>query len=150
MKDREELILVVLDKTNFQPVRIEEGQTEFHLLTRQGKQTYSIRTQSIPRDFNPKTGSDSLYADYDKIRFPLQVRNWTEGDSFFPFGMTNKQKLSNFYINNKIPLHEKKNILLLCDAENRIIWVMGIRPDNRFRITDQTKTVLIINQKQTD
>ena len=78
------------------------------------------------------------YLDYDKITFPLMIRRWEEGDAFFPLGMTDKKKLSNFFIDNKFSLFDKKNCWLLC-SENDIVWIIGHRIDDRFKITETTK-----------
>ena len=79
--------------------------------------------------------------DYDKLDFPLKIRHWQQGDYFYPFGMRGRKKLSDFFAEKKIPLHKKKQVLIL-ESNGRIVWVMGYRPDNRFRITPETKRVL--------
>jgi len=60
--------------------------------------------------------------------------------------MKGKMKLSNFYINQKISVLEKEKIWLLCDNHDQIIWIIGKRLDNRFRITDSTTEILKIHQ----
>ncbi len=79
--------------------------------------------------------------DYDKLDFPLKIRHWQQGDYFYPFGMRGRKKLSDFFAERKIPLHKKKQVLIL-ESNGRIVWVMGYRPDNRFCITRDTKRVL--------
>ena len=78
--------------------------------------------------------------DFDKLKFPLEIRRWRKGDFFYPFGMNGKKKLSDFFIDNKFSILEKENAWLLC-SENKIVWLIGHRIDNRFRITHQTKKV---------
>lgn len=85
-----------------------------------------------------KTNIASL--DFDKLKFPLEIRKWRRGDSFYPFGMNQKKKLSDFFIDNKFSIPEKENAWLLC-SENKIVWLIGHRIDNRFRITEPTKKV---------
>lgn len=85
--------------------------------------------------------------DIEKIDFPLTLRKWKEGDVFFPFGMNQKKKLSDFFINQKLSVFEKENTWILTSANDEIVWVVGQRIDNRFAITETTKNILLI-QKQ--
>ncbi len=98
----------------------------------------------IENDFkgNYKINNSSLgFIDFDKLQFPLTIRNWKQGDYFYPLGMKTKKKLSDFFIDNKIPNIEKENIKLLCNGE-QIIWIIGHRIDNRYSITNKTKNIL--------
>ena len=81
--------------------------------------------------------------DLDKLQFPLLIRKWQQGDYFQPLGMTGLKKVSDFFIDEKLPLHEKENTWLLCSGEI-IVWIMGQRIDNRFKITPKTKNILQI------
>lgn len=80
--------------------------------------------------------------DLDKITFPLVLRKWKEGDRFKPLGMQNFKKISDFFIDNKYSLITKQNQWLLC-SENQIVWVVGERIDDRFKIDSNTKNVYI-------
>lgn len=82
-----------------------------------------------------------IFVDYNKLKFPLTVRKWVKGDYFYPLGMNGKKKLSKFFKDEKLSLLEKENIWLLCSEEN-IIWVIGKRMDNRYKINDVTKKVI--------
>lgn len=84
--------------------------------------------------------------DLEKLEFPLLIRKWKQGDYFQPLGMQELKKLSDFFIDEKIPLHEKENTWLLCSGET-IVWIMGRRIDNRFKITSQTKNVFKLEIK---
>lgn len=79
-----------------------------------------------------------LYADARKLVFPLTLRRWREGDRFHPFGMKGGKKLSDFFIDQKINLLEKKNIPVLCTGD-KIVWLVGLRSDDRFKIDYQTE-----------
>jgi tRNA(Ile)-lysidine synthase len=93
---------------------------------------------------NPKSEIRNLiYIDKDKLKFPLTVRKWKNGDYFYPFGMQGKKKLSKFFKDEKISLLQKEKIWLLC-SENQIVWVIGKRLDNRYKITETTKNILKI------
>jgi tRNA(Ile)-lysidine synthase len=81
--------------------------------------------------------------DLEKLVFPLLVRKWEAGDNFFPLGMKHKKKLSNYFIDNKYSLYDKENILIL-ESDGKIVWIIGDRIDNRFRITSSTKNALIV------
>lgn len=78
------------------------------------------------------------YADVEKMKLPMAVRTWKKGDVFYPFGMTGKKKLSDFFTDLRLSLTEKERTFLLTDAE-KIIWIMGHRMDKRVAITPETK-----------
>ncbi|MDH5475294.1 MAG: tRNA lysidine(34) synthetase TilS [Cyclobacteriaceae bacterium] len=80
------------------------------------------------------------FVDIAKLRFPLIVRKWKEGDSFEPLGMKNKKKMSDFLIDRKIPLHIKEQIYVL-ESENKIVWVVGHQLDERFKLSNNTSGI---------
>ncbi|MFY7912594.1 MAG: tRNA lysidine(34) synthetase TilS [Emticicia sp.] len=90
--------------------------------------------------------SSVLFADFDKIHFPLTLRPWQEGDWFIPFGMKGKKKISDFLINNKVPFILKKTIFLLT-SNDTVVWVAGQRSDERFKLSDATQKVLKVEIK---
>lgn len=81
--------------------------------------------------------------DKDMLQFPLVLRHWKQGDAFVPFGMNKSKKLSDFFTSEKYSLIEKQQQWLLCSG-NDIIWIVGRRTDNRYRISEKTKTILKI------
>ena len=89
-------------------------------------------------------GTNTIFVDEDKLEFPLTIRKWEEGDVFYPFGMKGKKKLSKYFKDEKFSLIEKSKIWLLC-SNNHIVWVIGKRQDDRFKITKQTTKILQIN-----
>jgi tRNA(Ile)-lysidine synthase len=89
---------------------------------------------------NLKTPEHIAYFDLDKLQFPLKLRHWNKSDYFYPFGMKGKKKLSDYFIDQKISLFDKQNIWVLLSG-NDIIWIIGHRTDNRFRVDGNTKNI---------
>jgi len=91
-----------------------------------------------------KGDSDTLYIDKESLNHRLSVRNWQKGDYFYPLGMGGKRKkLSKFYKDIKLDVLKKPRQMLLCDGDE-IVWVIGQRADERFKVTDKTKRILRI------
>ncbi|MCX6241133.1 MAG: tRNA lysidine(34) synthetase TilS [Bacteroidetes bacterium] len=88
-------------------------------------------------------GKEYASLDFDKLTFPLEIRKWQPGDSFHPFGMNGKKKVSDLLINEKISLPDKENTRVLCSS-GKIAWVIGLRIDQRFRITSKTLRIFRI------
>ena len=91
----------------------------------------------------PMGKSSIACLDLEKLRFPLTIRKWEKGDWFMPLGLKGKKKLSDFFINQKISLADKEKTWLLLSGDD-IVWVIGKRIDNRFRITPNTKKAFVI------
>lgn len=81
--------------------------------------------------------ANCIFVDEDSIQFPIIVRKWHEGDYFFPLGMQGKKKLSKYFKDEKMSLIEKSSQWVLCSG-NQIVWVVGKRQDNRFKINENT------------
>ncbi len=84
-----------------------------------------------------------LYVDKETLEENLVLRKYKKGDYFYPFGMKGKKKISKFFKDQKYNMIEKENQWLLCSGNN-IIWVIGKRPDERFKVTQKTKTIVKI------
>ncbi|MDH3003998.1 MAG: tRNA lysidine(34) synthetase TilS [Flavobacteriia bacterium] len=82
--------------------------------------------------------------DLDMLKFPLKLRIWKKGDYFYPLGMHNKKKISKYLKDEKLSILEKEKIYLLVNSTEEIIWVLGKRLDDRFKVTNNTKNVLNI------
>jgi len=78
--------------------------------------------------------------DVHKLSFPLTLRRWQKGDWFIPFGMKTRKKISDYFIDQKFSIPEKENTWLLV-SDNDIVWVIGHRTDNRFRVDSHTKQI---------
>ena len=81
--------------------------------------------------------NNAAFFDKDQLEFPLIVRKWKEGDIFYPFGMHGKKKISKYFKDNKFSTLDKESAWLLCSGEN-IIWIVGERTDNRYKIKSGT------------
>ncbi len=90
-----------------------------------------------------EVNENKAFVDLDQLIFPLIVRFRQEGDRFMPLGMKNFKKLSDFYIDHKVPLPQKDKIPLLVNGNGEIIWVAGLRQDNRYKVNATTKKVAI-------
>lgn len=112
---------------------IEQGQTLFE----NDALKLSIANELMPISF--EKGVEKF--DAAKLNYPLKVRKWKEGDYFYPLGMKGKKKLSDFMIDNKIPLNLKERVYVL-ESDKKIVWVIGYRVDDRFKVTPDTKQVV--------
>ena len=86
----------------------------------------------------------TIFVDEEKLQFPLEIRKWQEGDLFYPFGMNGSKKLGKYFKDEKFSLFDKSNTWLLC-SENQIVWIVGKRQDERFKVTETTTKILKIN-----
>lgn len=84
-----------------------------------------------------------LFSDAEKVHFPLKLRKWKDGDWFVPFGMKGRKKLSDYFTDCKFDLLEKENQWIL-ESDGQIIWIVGKRNDERFKVSDHTDNVLMI------
>lgn len=100
-----------------------------------------------PGEWN-RVNRTEVYVDAGKINLPLKIRFWKTGDCFWPLGAPGRQKLHDYYINAKIPRQQRHKIPLLVDRDDQIIWIMGYRLDNGFKITSQTREVWHISQER--
>ena len=85
----------------------------------------------------------SLYVDAAKLTYPLKVRTWRLDDVFHPFGMKGKKKLTKFFKDEKLSLLSKNSVWVL-ESGDEIVWVIGLRPDDRYKVTNATNKVLKI------
>lgn len=84
---------------------------------------------------------ENALLDAGMLEYPLLVRNWEQGDKFRPLGMRQFKKVSDFLIDTKVPLILKDRVKVLCSA-GEIVWLIGHRIDDRYKITEATKKVV--------
>ncbi|MBD3288262.1 tRNA lysidine(34) synthetase TilS [candidate division KSB1 bacterium] len=103
-----------------------------------------FRCELITRDQLPVSfpkNKNIEFVDYDRIKGGLTIRNALPGDRFIPLNFTGRKKLSNFYTDEKVPLHIRNQVPLLTTHEN-IIWIIGYRIDDRFKVTENSRNIL--------
>jgi tRNA(Ile)-lysidine synthase len=83
--------------------------------------------------------------DLEKVSFPLIIREWRAGDYFYPFGMKQKKKLSDYLTDRKFSRFDKEKLRVM-ESAGKIVWLIGEKIDNRFRITEFTENILIIEK----
>jgi len=105
-----------------------------------------ISRQFVDAGFIVSKLKNKIHVDAAKITFPMKIRKWEEGDSFYPFGMKQRKKISDFFINNKFSLIDKEQTWLLVSG-NEIVWIIRHRMDNRYKVTVETKEVIEFNYK---
>ncbi len=129
------------ESINFQITEAEifSGQRSIQTHPSLSLQWYIADIQNISTINNP----DYAWFDLEKLDFPLIIRNWQEGDSFHPFGMNGNKKVSDFFIDLKLSLFEKSDCPVFVSGD-KIMWIAGKRSDHRFRITKETKKVLVM------
>jgi len=133
LKDREHLILVKNSEVENKTLLINKSSKEVAVSA--GKIKLSIAKKISKEDL------DVIYLDSAKLDFPLRIRNVFSGDYFYPFGMNGKKKVSKYLKDKKISVFDKDKVLILETSKNKIVWVVGMRLDGRFSVTDNTKEI---------
>ena len=99
-------------------------------------------------DFIIDKSPEVAQLDFDRIRFPLTLRHWRHGDRFHPLGMNGSKLLSDFFVDQKFTEWQKQNTWLLASSNDDILWVVGYRIDERYKVTSETKTVFRCEMKR--
>ncbi|SDG74467.1 tRNA(Ile)-lysidine synthase [Dyadobacter soli] len=139
--DREDFVLKTLSKTSeYADVLIHRNDKTLDW------QDLKLTLRIVPAGSSLHFDRTTIAIDPDLIQFPLTLRRWQQGDIFQPFGMKGKsKKVSDLLIDHKIDRFEKGNIAVLVNAGGEIIWVVGIRADERFKITSASSEALVIS-----
>lgn len=136
IKDRDCLIL--------SPLPSQENQQEFEIESVESKVKFPLNLVFSTVSKIGVASNSTIFVDQDKLVFPLTLRHWNEGDVFHPFGMEGKsKKVSKLFKDEKLSLIDKEKVWLLC-SNNQVVWVVGIRQDERFKIDPNSKNLLKI------
>ena len=135
LRNRKWLIMAPLQETGLDHYLLEEYDIKLVF----GKHVLLMEKKSSPQPID--ADAHTAMIDLDEISFPLLIRRWKRGDYFYPLGMAKKKKLSRFFIDQKMSLIEKENTWVI-ESNKRIVWVIGRRIDDRFKIKTSTTQIL--------
>eukprot|EP01133_Synstelium_polycarpum_P003291 gene3291-3745_t len=138
--DREELIVSAILPRDYGGVNIHPEDQQVSM----GKYQIEISGSTAVRFEKVK---EKAFIDAGKLIYPLILRNWEQGDHFMPLGMNRYKKLSDFFIDEKVPLPLKEQIPVLINGNGEIVWIAGWRQDNRYKVSPATKKVAIFELK---
>ncbi|WP_114789012.1 tRNA lysidine(34) synthetase TilS [Niabella yanshanensis] len=136
LKDRKHLIISPLENVADTAVVIEKGTGTWEF----AKGAITLTKTSVA---TPGKEVHVALLDEALIQYPLLLRPWRAGDYFYPLGMKGKKKLAKFFVDQKLSLADKEKVWVL-EMNRKIVWVVGYRIDDRFKMTDKTKSVLKI------
>ncbi|WP_405226391.1 tRNA lysidine(34) synthetase TilS [Dokdonia sp. Asnod1-B02] len=133
LKDRDNLIISVIKEEATRSYQWQQGEErikgDFGMLSlEEGAVVTSLSKQEI-------------VVDAAHLTYPLTIRKWQDGDYFYPYGMKGKKKLSKYFKDEKLSLIAKEKVWLLC-SDNAVIWVIGHRADDRFKVVDTTQKTI--------
>ena len=139
LKDRNFLIVF--------PKQESEKTTLFLIEKDQNEIKFPLKIKFCNVDDISNQATNTIFVDEDKLQFPLVIRKWQEGDWFYPHGLNGKKKLSKFFKDEKYSLLDKSEAWLLC-SNNQIVWIIGDRQDDRFKVTKTTTKILKIKYSE--
>ncbi len=140
---RNELQLSEIKPIVDEEIAIQIGEEEIHLPL---NLCFSKLDNSA--DFFIDKSPEVAQLDFDKIQFPLTLRHWQHGDRFHPLGMNGSKLLSDFFVDQKFTEWKKQNVWLLVSSNGDILWVVGYRIDERYKVASETKTVFRCEMKR--
>ena len=142
IKDRDFLLIKQITSIKHQVSNsIKQGETETNQPIKLKISYIKGNINSIPVKIFTAT---KAFIDADKITFPLTINKWQTGDKFKPLGMKGFKKVSDFFISEKASLFDKQNQWII-RSQNDIVWLVGKRIDDRFKVTASTKNICIIS-----
>ncbi len=141
VKDRDQLVITPRRLAQYGTFQLAEGQED---LLADGLRLRA--SQHAGAGYEIPRSRSTAALDADKLKFPLTLRRWQEGDSFMPLGLKGKKHLSDFLIDQKVPLNLKDDVRVLTSADGKICWVVGFRVDERFKVDEETTRVLAVQR----
>ncbi len=140
LRNRAWLIISPISKEVQSIILIEDGTEKVSFGNKLLTVKYSANKQ-LPDDKN------IALLDAKEIKFPLLLRRWKQGDYFSPLGMNKKKKLARFFIDEKLSMNDKENVWVI-ESNKKIIWIVGHRIDDRFKLTGNTKKTLRLSVQE--
>ncbi|MDJ1500853.1 tRNA lysidine(34) synthetase TilS [Xanthocytophaga agilis] len=139
IKDRTELVITAKGLQSYIPATIDADTTQFQ------NEVVSLSIQKVSASGFKIPSSPKIAAlDLATLKFPLKIRLWKQGDKFCPLGMKQKKKVSDFLIDEKVPVNIKERTYVLLSGDD-IVWIAGMRIDDRFKLTKETTEVYQIS-----
>jgi tRNA(Ile)-lysidine synthase len=143
IRNRNWMIISPLATEEAQHIIIDETETDI-LFAKGSLHLERIQPDSIGTKFKIQNNASEAFLNADNIKYPLLLRKSKTGDYFYPLGMQKKKKISRFLIDLKLSKTEKENVWVI-ESDKKILWVIGYRIDDRYKITDKTQNSLHIN-----
>jgi len=134
--DREKLIITPIEPQNNELYYVEADQEKVF-----DPIEISLSVEDYFPGYQIPDSNEIAVFDLDKINFPLVIRKWQLGEYFCPLGMKGLKKVSDFFIDEKLSIPEKENTWVIA-SDNKILWIVGRRIDDRFKITRHTQKIL--------
>lgn len=144
IRNRAWLIIAPLQTTVAETILIEEGVNSINY-----SEGDLVLQQLLNINYQLSISPVIAAVDASKVQFPLLLRKWKAGDYFYPLGMKKKKKIARFLIDQKLSKTQKENIWVL-ESNQKIIWIVGQRIDDRFKVTSSTKNILQISYTPSD
>jgi tRNA(Ile)-lysidine synthase len=137
--DREYILVSEIPSQEVAEFTLDESQASI-------QEPFSMRCEFIrpDKDFQISASKSIASLDADKLLFPLIIRHPRKGDNFIPFGMHGRKLVSDYCIDRKLNILEKEELWLLCSGKD-VVWVVGERIDNRFRVEETTKRIYLLS-----
>lgn len=140
---RDELQLFEIKEDSNDEIQIEIGEQEIlspvHLCFSKLEKT---------SDFVVDKSPEIAQLDFDTLKFPMTLRHWRHGDRFHPLGMKGSKLLSDFFVDQKFTEYQKQNVWLMVSASGDILWVVGYRIDDRFKVSNTTNSIFLCRQNR--
>lgn len=136
--DRSQIFIEAIDSEKYYQIVQIFPATETVIFS---QKTFKIsECKAIPTSFNGN--KNTLYINAESLIYPLTLRHFKEGDIFKPFGMKGFKKVSDYFINQKLPQTQKANVPILVNGNGDIVWICGYRSDERYKVNLNTKKII--------